>query len=248
MKSLLIAFSTLTLLPVSPKEWRGPDVKASVAFYPLVGAFLGGLLTAVGQVPLGFNLKTILLLLVWVVATGAFHLDGLADCCDGFFGGKDPKDRRRIMKDPFIGAYGVTAIVLCLLFKFSLLPNLLGHEDAWRWLLLIPMAARWAVALACTFFRPPKGDQGLGSQVMGFPQDRFLIMTLFCWAGGFWLLRWQGLSTFLLMGSVALGIGSLSRSKIKGLTGDGMGAIIELSELAGLFLAGCIIYMGSFHP
>lgn len=247
MKAFFIALSTLTLLPVSPKEWKSADVKASVTFYPLVGALLGVLLTALLQIHLSHGLKAILLLLLWVIGTGAFHLDGLADCCDGFFGGKDPEDRRRIMKDPFIGAYGVTAIVLDLLIKFSLLSSLLGGEEVWKWFLLVPLAARWAATLACAIFKSSPDDHGLGSQVMGFSPALFAAATLLGLAAGLWLLKLQGLETFLVVGLAALGVGFLSQSKIKGLTGDGLGATIELSELAGLFFAALTIHSGLFQ-
>jgi adenosylcobinamide-GDP ribazoletransferase len=247
MKPFFIALSTLTLLPLSPKEWKEGEVKASVAFYPLVGALLGGLLAALSQVHLNHSLKDILLLLLWVIGTGAFHLDGLADSCDGFFGGQDPQDRRRIMKDPFIGAYGVTAIVLDLLFKFSLLSRLSADGEAWKWFLLIPLAARWGSTLSCTLFKSPHGDQGLGSQVIGLSPAVFAVSTLLSLAAGTWLLKLQGLEIFLATGLVAVGVGFLSQSKIKGVTGDGLGATIELSELSGLFLAVLTLSKGLFQ-
>lgn len=237
LKALLIAFSTLTLFPVSPKDWKDADVKTSVAFYPLVGAILGGLLALISKIHLAHELKTVLLLLLWVVLTAAFHLDGLADCCDGFFGGKIPEERRRIMKDSATGAYGVTGIALALLFKYSLLSNVLSEGDAWKWFLLIPLAARWAVTLSCAVFKAPTGNQGLGSQVMGLPTPLFAACTLLSLAAGIALLKLQGLTVLLIAGLIALGLGFFSQSKIKGLTGDGLGATIEISEVACLFFA-----------
>jgi adenosylcobinamide-GDP ribazoletransferase len=247
MKAFLIALSTLTLFPASPGKWSERDLKTSVAFYPLVGALLGGLLAALAQIHLSHPLKAILLLLLWIIGTGAFHLDGLADCCDGFFGGKDPQDRRRIMKDPFLGAYGVTAIGLALLAKFNLISNLLAGEDSWKWFLLIPVAGRWAVTLACTVFKAPPGDKGLGSQVMDLSPAIFAAATLLSLAAGIALLKLQGLEIFLVAGLAALGVGALSKSKIKGLTGDGMGATIELAEVAGLFFAVLNFHTGFFQ-
>jgi len=39
-----------------------------------------------------------LVLTAWVVLTGALHLDGFCDLCDGLFGGRTPEDRLRIMQ------------------------------------------------------------------------------------------------------------------------------------------------------
>jgi adenosylcobinamide-GDP ribazoletransferase len=237
LNALRIAFSTLTLLPVSPKNWKEGDIRLSVAFYPLVGALLGGLLALLSRIQIAHDLRTILVLLVWVLMTGAFHLDGLSDCLDGFFGGKDPGDRRRIMKDPTIGAYGVTGIALTLLFKMSLTSHLLSEAGDWKYLVLIPLTARWGVILACTLFQAPPGDKGLGSQVLGLVPAYFAASTLLSLAAGWWLLQAPSLEFFPGAGLVAVGIGFLSRSRIEGLTGDGMGTIIEVSEVVLLFLA-----------
>ena len=244
LNALLLAFSTLTLLPVSPKDWKEGDVRLSVAFYPLVGAGLGGLLALLFKIHLAHDLKIILILLLWVLATAAFHLDGLSDCLDGFFGGKDPDDRRRIMKDPTIGAYGVTGIALTLTFKIMLLSHLLTEGDYWRPLILIPLAARWGVTLACTIFQAPPGDKGLGSQVIGLESSYFAASTILSLAGGWALLQAPSLEYFLAAGSVAVGVGFLSKSRIQGLTGDGMGAIIEISEVVLIFLACAILSKG----
>ncbi len=244
LNSLRIAFSTLTLLPVSPKEWKGSDVKTSVAFYPLVGALLGGLLALLSLIHLNHSLLLLLILFTWVVGTAAFHLDGLADCCDGFFGGATPEERRRIMKDSATGAYGVTGIALDLLFKYSLVSGILAAGEAWKTLLLIPLAARWAVTLSCAVFKAPPGDKGLGSEVMGFPTPLFAVATLLSLAAGIALLRLQGLTVLLIAGLVALGMGFLSQSKVKGLTGDGLGATIELGEIACLFFVVATFHTG----
>jgi adenosylcobinamide-GDP ribazoletransferase len=244
LNALRIAFSTLTLLPVSPKKWKPDEIKTSVAFYPLVGTLLGGVLALAAKIHLAHELKAALLLLLWIIGTAAFHLDGLGDCCDGFFGGKTPQQRRRIMKDPAVGSYGITGIALALLIKYSFLSRLLVEEDGWKWFLLIPLAARWSVVLSCTVFKVPPGDKGLGSQVMGIPAPWFAASTLFSLAAGIILLRLQGLAAFLTAGLIALGVGFLSQAKIKGLTGDGLGATIELGEVACLFFAVLTLHNG----
>jgi adenosylcobinamide-GDP ribazoletransferase len=237
MKSLLVAISTLTCLPLSPDQWTDKDLKQSVAFYPLVGALIGGLLVLADQIPMAHDLKALLLLLLWVAITAAFHLDGLSDCLDGFFGGKTPDERRRIMKDPHIGAFGVTGIALALLFKFILLTHLLSNGESWKQLLFIPLAARWAVTLACALFKAPPGDKGLGSQVLGLPAPWFAASTVVTLAIGIGLLKIQGAESVLLAAAIALAVGFLSQSRIDGLTGDGMGAVVELSEASLLFMA-----------
>jgi adenosylcobinamide-GDP ribazoletransferase len=61
-----------------------------------------------------------------LLATGAFHEDGLADSVDGFGGGWTREDVLRIMKDSRIGSYGAIGIGLVLLAKFEALANLVA--------------------------------------------------------------------------------------------------------------------------
>src|SRR5439155_7026639 len=72
------------------------------------------------------TLAAFLVLLLWVIATGALHIDGFCDLCDALFGGPTPEERLQIMKDPHVGAFGLAGVVLLLLGKFVLLVEVLG--------------------------------------------------------------------------------------------------------------------------
>lgn len=166
----------------------------------------------------------------------AFHLDGLGDCLDGWLGGRDPKERRRIMKDPAMGVYGVTGLVIVLLSKYILLEHLFNKGDCWQWLIVVPAAARYAVVISCLMAKPPARDQGLGSKVLGLPVPSFLISTLLTLS--LWLfLKWELLWVLAISALVSLALSALSKNRIGGLTGDGLGATIEITEVALLFLA-----------
>src|SRR4051794_38351947 len=99
----------------------------------LLGATLGGwtaLLALWGGPPL---VSAFLILLAWVVLTGALHLDGFCDLCDGLFGGHTPEDRLRIMKDPHVGTFALAGGVLLLLGKFVLLGELVRSTERAPW-------------------------------------------------------------------------------------------------------------------
>src|SRR5260370_33133901 len=66
-----------------------------------------------------------------LAATGAFHEDGLADCCDAFGGGYSRDDVLRIMRDPRIGAFGAIALVVTLALKWQALPPPPPSRAAW---------------------------------------------------------------------------------------------------------------------
>src|SRR5438105_2237876 len=105
MRNLLVALAFLTVLPV---RFRVPPSPESVArsrwWYPVVGLLLGTMLGGLAAVLAAWlqsaALAAFLVLLAWVGLTGALHLDGFCDLCDGAFVGRKPEERLRIMKDP----------------------------------------------------------------------------------------------------------------------------------------------------
>jgi len=145
MRSFLIALAFLTVLTIRFREM--PDVPAvarSRFWYPVVGVFLGALLGgwswAMAQLAPP-AIAAFLVLLFWVLITGALHLDGFCDLSDGLFGGWTPEDRLRIMKDPQRGTFAIAGCVLLLLGKFVALSQLLHLQH-------FPMAAAWTVGIA----------------------------------------------------------------------------------------------------
>jgi len=237
VKSFLIALSTLTFIPASPEKWSDRDLKTSVVFYPLVGALLGGLLALVSKIPLPNDIQALVILLFWVLGTMAFHLDGLGDCLDGWFGGHNPEERRRIMKDAAMGVYGVTGIVLILLSKYILLLHLTAKSDAIVWLIAIPTVARYSVVVSCFFTKADAKNKGLGSKILGLSFNSFLLSTISVIWGLVFPLHYELLWILVISVFVSFSITLISKIKIGGLTGDGMGAMIELSEVCLLFLA-----------
>ena len=127
--STLTAFLTaVQFLLISPAFIKRPftarELGAAVGFYPLVGLILGGLLLAADYL-LGLFMPPLvriaLLLALWVILTGALHLDGFLDACDGLLGGFTPESRLEIMRDERVGAFALAGGVLLLLVKFSAL-------------------------------------------------------------------------------------------------------------------------------
>ncbi len=237
MKAFWIALTTLSCFPSPLLKLQKSDFKNSPAYYPLIGGILGSLLGLVILLPLSQSLQTLLILLLWVVITLGFHLDGLADCLDGWLGGKNPSDRRRIMKGSTLGSYGVTGITLALLSKFVLVNHLLLQPDSWKWLVSIPTAARFGAAFSCRFASSPKGVNGIGKKVLGTSNTALFVSLVISLMILVSYLQWNA---FLLLGVSLLTsilIQAISKNKIGGLTGDGLGATIEVAEILGLWVS-----------
>ena len=130
------AIRFFTRLPVP--GWVGHSSEAlnrSARYFPAVGLLVGGIgaLVFLGAMQLWPQPVAVLLsLAATTYATGAFHEDGLSDSVDGLGGGWDKLRILEIMKDSRVGSYGVVAMVLALLGKFTLLASLDGD--------LVPLA------------------------------------------------------------------------------------------------------------
>ncbi|MEQ1842581.1 MAG: adenosylcobinamide-GDP ribazoletransferase, partial [Verrucomicrobiales bacterium] len=109
MKGFLLAISFLTRIPVPARIDGGSKLSGSTAWFSWVGLLVGAIAALPFLcLPPWYAALTSILLTVWV--TGALHEDGLADTCDGVFGGRDPESRRAIMRDSRIGAYGTIGL------------------------------------------------------------------------------------------------------------------------------------------
>jgi adenosylcobinamide-GDP ribazoletransferase len=249
MRNFLVALAFLTILPV---RFRTPPDSAAVArarfWFPGVGALLGGalggwtaLLLLWGRSPL---VSAFLVLLAWVVLTGALHLDGFCDLCDGLFGGHTPEDRLRIMKDPHLGTFALAGGTLLLLGKFALLSEVMQWAERGPWVVGAAVAvARCLVLCMAAGTRYPRPD-GTGKALIeaSQPWEAVLFAAL-----GFAITA--GLAAVLETAQVILWclpplaavfwLAWLSRRRLGGVTGDCLGAAIEVAE--SLFLLTAIV-------
>ena len=237
---LSVPLAALQFLTLTPPIVRRPftpvEMGWSVSCFPLVGALLGGLLAGLNWslarlFPAGVSAA--LLLASWVGITGALHLDGLLDACDGLFGGRTPESRLRIMRDERVGAFGVAGGVLLLLLKATALTVVAPRLTP---LLLAPTLARWSMALAIVAF-PYARTRGVGRAMKdhaGWGQATLatVVALAVAWfAGG-----WMGLVAAALAVVTTGALAGFALSRLPGLTGDVYGAVCEVVETVVLLL------------
>lgn len=142
MKRIFAALSFFTRIPF----WRLTTLETKhyqnmVPMWPIAGFLTGGVMALVvygASFILPINIAVILALISRVVLTGGLHEDGFADFCDGFGGsstGDAEQDRERtlrIMKDSFIGTYGVLGLILYFLLYYNLITTLAGMFPVWQ--------------------------------------------------------------------------------------------------------------------
>jgi adenosylcobinamide-GDP ribazoletransferase len=237
--SLVLAARFLTIVPVPGREAGGPGALGRAAWwFPAIGLALGGGLMLADRVLAAFVpplLLAGLVVVIWKVATGGLHLDGLADCLDGL-AGVNAERRLAIMRDSRIGVFGALGLVLCLLIACAALSGIPAAARA-PILLLAPAVGRLTPLLVGPSVRPATPGQGLGAA---------FLVALPPVAGPVWLavllvLAWLLLAltgAAMAAGALVAGAGGavvLAR-RLGGLTGDALGASVELAELAWLIL------------
>jgi adenosylcobinamide-GDP ribazoletransferase len=232
-------FSAVQFLTRVPVPAGAYSIRSAFVFLPMVGLLLGGVLAGLDLLLRALGVQALLgstlLVVAWLVLTGAIHADGLMDTCDAVFVHATPERRLEIMRDPRAGAFGVVGLLCVVLLKVAAIDALPG---AWRIqaLLLAPCLGRWGIALASTVF-PYGRATGLGQPLKAAATPRaFALASVVpvALAFGFWP---GGAMLLGLAAVVAVSIGLWLLRLLPGLTGDSYGAICETVETLVLVCA-----------
>jgi adenosylcobinamide-GDP ribazoletransferase len=116
LKSLVIAFSIYSKIPVPQFEWKDEDMKYMLCFFPWIGAVIGVCVYLWYYVSKMCNIGQICYTLIGVaiplIITGGFHVDGFMDTMDAFHSYQSKEKKLEILKDSHIGAFSVIMLAL----------------------------------------------------------------------------------------------------------------------------------------
>jgi adenosylcobinamide-GDP ribazoletransferase len=240
LRAALAAVCFLTRLPLGRRvALDGEDLTRAGTAFPLVGAAIGA---GVGALAVALNgpLSTLLAVTVAVSAgtllTGALHLDALADTADAL-GAGSREQALAIMRDSTIGAFGATAIALDLLLKTAALAALVRDGRAVRYALVAGVLARVVAVLLAAALPYARAGAGAGVALTRDGGPRAAV------AGGLAIaiaIAAAGAGGALLAGAAAtltLLFALAYRRWLAGVTGDALGAALELTETGLLLLA-----------
>lgn len=236
-----LAISFLTILPVGRDIEATPEqLGRSMGLFPAVGLLMG-----LGLCICNWLLDSLipravldcLLVLLLIGATGALHLDGVADLIDGLAGGGGNREKTlHIMKDSRVGAIGVVGLVMVLLLKYLSLYHVpLEYKNAA--LIFMPTAGRWMQLCLSCYAPYVRSEGGTGSAfVENVGQPEFLRGTatliiaslVLFWAKGIFLVFLLGIATMLIL--------RYFEARLGGITGDVLGAVTEMVEVLVLLL------------
>lgn len=244
--ALRLAVTTLTVAPVrGPAEVTRRSAGAAMALAPAVGVLLA--VPAAAALAAGHRrgsdlLGGVLAVAVLALLTRGLHLDGLADTVDGLGSYRRPERALQVMRSPEVGPLGVAALVLVLLAQVAAASAAAAAGRGTGALLVAAATGRLAVTLACTPRVPAASPSGLGATVAGTVHppaaaaSALGVLALALAAGA------VDAGTPLLLPAAAVAAGLavaavLLRHAVRrlgGVTGDVLGALVEVTTTAAL--------------
>ena len=163
IKSLCIAFSMYSKVPMPQFEWKEEDMKYSLCFLSWVGVLIAVLFVLLNKIAkmagLGQVSIALLLTALPLIVTGGIHVDGYMDTMDALHSYQEKEKKLEILKDPHIGAFSVIMLLLYVLVYLAFLLE----ADSRQEILMIALGfilSRVAGAMSVVAFHPAK-ENGL---------------------------------------------------------------------------------------
>ena len=247
MNRFLAALQFLTIISIPwRREAQPEEVGRSTGYFPVIGLIIGLILAGLNwlfSLILPSAVANALLIVSLVILTGALHLDGFVDTCDGIAGHKTVENRWRVMHDSRVGGFGIVGVVLLLLVKYVSLSSI-PESLLLTALVLMPVSSRWAMSYAI-FTYPYARPSGLGKAFkQGTSWPRFTLATIITVAVVAILAQLNGLAIMFLIWVITVAMAAYFKSKFSGLTGDNYGAINEVAEVGVLILLNLLVQVG----
>lgn len=242
--SLLLMIQFFTRIPVNVNlPCEKEDFRRGAAFLPVVGLIIGFIQWIIYNLfirILPVSPTIVIVLLVGVLITGALHIDGLGDTCDGFFAFKGSDKIIEIMKDSRIGTYACIAIIFDFLLRYALLTAIAPKFSVA--IIAAPIISRFSSVFLFFIGRTAK-NTGTGNFFIGNIGKLQLFISLVITIGILALIMNPRYIVILLIPAIILTtlFYQFCKSRIGGITGDGLGANNELVEIFALVLIAVII-------
>lgn len=246
---LLICLRFLSRLPVPATERErllgAGGLAAAAPMAPVAGLVLALppvlVLWAGSTMGLPPLLAATLAIASLVLSTGALHEDALADCADGFGGGRTRERKLAIMRDSAVGSFGATAIAVSLLLRCSTIAAAAAQGHGGIAILVAAVLSRAACFVPLAMLAPAR-PEGRGAGLVGLGWRRFLavcataivlaiVVTTMTDSG-----VGRALAGILAAALAALAVTALAWRQIGGQTGDVAGMAQQSAEIAVLLV------------
>ncbi len=249
MKALILMIQFMTRYPIPvPIDFTAEHFVQGMKWMPLVGLLVALPAAACFQVAdrlLDPEVAAIVAVIVVILITGGLHMDGIADTADGVFSYRSRERMLEIMRDSTLGTNGVIAVVLTVLLKYILLHNI-PADGAIPAVLATPVLSRMALTWHSAVARYAREERGIGDYVNQTGLAQAAAATLLSLVIVTTILALLGVQPKLLpLVVVVLHVPAIVlavlfawylKRRLGGITGDTLGATIELAEITGFLV------------
>lgn len=243
-----MALGTLTAFPVRPPASLAPaTARAAMLLGPVAAApiaVVAGVLGWLASLVLPTPVTAVLVLGTFALGSRALHLDGLADTADGLTASYDRDRALEIMRRGNTGPAGAATLVLVLLLQAAALAAVVARPWGVGCAVVLLCLARSSLLITCGAGVPAARPGGLGAVVAGVVPRCWAVAAGSCAAAVAALVLalsgrpwWQGPVAVLLAAAAVTVLVLRCRRRFGGITGDVLGAGIEIAAVALLVAA-----------
>lgn len=237
IRSMIIAFSTYSRIPVPQVEWSDENRKYTMCFFPLIGAVIGlllwGWLWLCDALAIGPMLRGAAGALIPLLVTGGIHMDGFMDTSDAIASWQTKERRLEILKDSHVGAFAVIGCAGYLLLDAAVL-----SEATFRNAVMLPFVfvlTRALSAWAMAAFRSARPN-GMLDAFAKTAHRRMVtiscvIYAALCTVGWFALGGWIAPVCLAAAALCLLYYKHMAYQNFGGVTGDLAGWFLQITEL-----------------
>ena len=237
-RSIAMAFACFSSIPMPHVPWTKSNMRYLMAAFPLVGVAIGGAcllwFALCGKLGAGSVMRGAGLALLPLAVSGGIHMDGFADVVDAQASHAEPAEKRRILKDPHVGAFAVMGICGYMILYFAFACEL--DERSALLVACIPVASRGLAGLAALCW-PASGKSGMLASMretarMGVVRAALALQLALAFAAMLCCAPVVGAAAIVAAGLAFAWAWRFSNRQFGGLSGDLVGFCLQVLELA----------------
>jgi len=249
---LAVSFLLYSKIPMPHFKWRDDDMRHSLVFFPIVGAVIGAATYFINMIPavsdLPLFVRSIITLLIPIIITGGFHLDGYMDTTDALKSYRPTEEKLRILKDPHIGAFAVIGLAAALLIMCASMGVILEYGDGRK---LILLAMIYPVSRALSGILAISLKKAKNEGMLADETDRAGVWTVIALT-----VQLAAFAAFMVCLDITAGAAAIigillfvifyigmTKKQFGGVTGDTAGYFVTVSELVSCVILAVMSYI-----
>ena len=245
IKGFIMTLGMFSIIPVPKNSWNDECMPLLIPSLPVVGALIGfiwyGSALLLSQTSLSLMIRSAIILFIPLILSGFLHMDGYMDTADAVLSRRDLPEKKRILKDPYVGAFSIFAAAVLIVFQFSAVHTILEEHRNLSVIAFIPVISRCIVGIAMINLKPAF-ETGYNASFRKGAKPRhtlfICILAAICIS-----LAWLHPGISLLPLLIELFAGILVTiylyRQFNGISGDLCGCIITVSEFAAILFISC---------